>query len=292
MSDLSPWEKRRFEQVLGMSTGFVLDFSDRTFREFVQHSTGIDINQGRYYQGGTSKAKRLRTFWQLETNPTVGKLLGDMLEYSEDTGKRSIECRTVVERLLGKQVSSPQSAKPNETNENELREIALRQRRSQDLASLKDLFLELALEPDRNRAGLELEKLLNRLFALYDLAPAEPFRVVGEQIDGAFLLDNEVYLLESKWEKAALPEAPLLVFLGKIEAKSLYTRGVMIALNGVSSPAADAITRGKVLRFFVMNGDDVLRILGEAISLPDFLRKRMRLLAERGRMFVPFTELQ
>ncbi len=152
-------------------------------------------------------------------------------------------------------------------------------------------FFELAADSDRNRAGLALEKLLNRLFEIFELKPRQPFRVVGEQIDGSFELDGQVYLLESKWEKDALPEADLLIFRGKIEGKSTFTRGVFIALNDISAPARDAITRGKAPSFFVMNGHDLVMILGEAIALPDFLRKRVRLLAEAGCVCVPFSDL-
>jgi hypothetical protein len=97
--------------------------------------------------------------------------------------------------------------------------------------------------------------------------------------------------LESKWEKHHLPEADLLVFRGKIEGKSTFTRGVFIALNGISSQAHDAITRGKAPSFFVVNGYDLMMILTETMSLTDFLRKLVRLLAEEGRVCVPFSEL-
>lgn len=66
----------------------------------------------------------------------------------------------------------------------------------------------------------------------------------------------------------------------------------MIALNDVSGPARDAITRGKAPSFFVVNGHDLTMILSEAISLLDFLRKRVRLLAEEGRVCVHFSEIQ
>jgi hypothetical protein len=65
---------------------------------------------------------------------------------------------------------------------------------------------------------------------------------------------GQIYLLESKWEKCHLPEADLLVFRGKIEGKSTFTRGVFIALNDISTQALDAITRGKAASFFVVNG--------------------------------------
>ena len=36
MSDLPILEQTKFEQLLGMESGYVLDFSDRTFRGFCQ----------------------------------------------------------------------------------------------------------------------------------------------------------------------------------------------------------------------------------------------------------------
>ena len=162
---------------------------------------------------------------------------------------------------------------------------------SRELAALKGEFLQLAGEADRNKAGLALEKLLNRLFTLFVLQPRLAYRVTGEQIDGSFELDGQIYLLESKWEKWPLPEADLLIFKGKIEGKSTFTRGVFIALNDMTAEAREAITRGKAPSFFVMNGHDLMMVLSESMSLPDFLRRRIRLLAEEGRVCIPFPEL-
>ena len=54
------------EKHLGMSGGYVLNFSDRTFGEFVFEAVEIDIHAEKYTAEGTSKAKKLRTFWKLE----------------------------------------------------------------------------------------------------------------------------------------------------------------------------------------------------------------------------------
>ena len=78
---------------------------------------------------------------------------------------------------------------------------------------------------------------------------------------------------------------------GKIEGKSTFTHGVLIALNDITSEARDSITRGKAPSFFVMNGYDLMMILSESIDLTAFLRRRRRLLAEEGRVCVPFVEL-
>ena len=229
------------------------------------------------------KQNRLRAFWQNEDNATVGKLMGDLLDYSGADGAQMEVCRLIVARLLKGNNAAAAPAPPVQAGQS-----VQQQRLSRELRELKDAFFDLAADHDRSTRVCQFEKLLNRLFALFELQPRQPFRVVGEQIDGSFQLDGQTYLLESKWEKHALPEADLLVFRGKIEAKSTFTRGVMIALNDISGPARDAITRGKSPSFFVMNGHDLTMVLGESISLPDFLRRRVRLLAEEGRVCVRF----
>ena len=174
--------------------------------------------------------------------------------------------------------------------EERLRASAVAERTAQ-LARLREEFLGLHQQVDRQAAGYALEKILNRLFALHGLAPREPFKLKGEQIDGSFDLDHETYLVEAKWEKQPLPESTLLVFRGKIEGKSAYTRGVFIALNGITAEAAEAITYGKQPSFFVMDGYDVTVVLSDEIGLVDFLRQRRRLLAEEGLMVVPYPQL-
>ncbi len=165
-------------------------------------------------------------------------------------------------------------------------------RRSQELEKLRQQFFALHDDPDRSRAGLALEKVLSRLFELHHLKPRDSFRVVGEQIDGSFELDHEIYLLEAKWTSDPCPEADLLVFRGKIEGKSKFTRGVFISINGISKEAIVAISQGKQPNFFVVDGYDLTMLLEDNITLVNFLRHRLRLLAEEGRVVLAFTELR
>jgi hypothetical protein len=164
-------------------------------------------------------------------------------------------------------------------------------KRFQQALELKDHYFELCTERDRQKAGFAFEKVLNNLFALHGLTPRDPFRVLGEQIDGSFELDHETYLMEAKWKKEPIPEGDLLTFRGKIEGKSAYTRGLFISISGISNEAKTAIVRGKQPTFFVIDGYDLTMVLSESIELTEFLRQRRRILAEEGLVAVPFSEL-
>ncbi len=64
-----------------MKSGYVLDFSNRTFEEFIFENTGINIYEEKYTYESGSKANRLRAFWNQESNYTVGKLIAALLEH-------------------------------------------------------------------------------------------------------------------------------------------------------------------------------------------------------------------
>ena len=75
MSTLMFGERQSLERALGMGSGYVMSFSDRTFRDFVHEAVARDIDDGQYSIKGTSKANRLRAFWQIEDDPIVARLL-------------------------------------------------------------------------------------------------------------------------------------------------------------------------------------------------------------------------
>ena len=55
-------DRQSLEAFFGMSSGYVLNFSDSTFGEFVFEKTGIDIHSSRYTNEGTSKRKSFGHF--------------------------------------------------------------------------------------------------------------------------------------------------------------------------------------------------------------------------------------
>lgn len=79
MSDLSTIEKRKLEKALGMSSGYVLNFSNRTFEEFFLETLDINIFDSKYEYASGSKANRMRAFWDLEPNFVVAQALEGLI---------------------------------------------------------------------------------------------------------------------------------------------------------------------------------------------------------------------
>jgi len=81
MSRLSHIDRLRLEKFFGMNTGYVLDFSNRTFQDFILEATSKDIYEDKYGTLGSSKANHLRSFWNLEPTYVVSKLTRSMLDH-------------------------------------------------------------------------------------------------------------------------------------------------------------------------------------------------------------------
>lgn len=131
MSSLAAADKRNLEKFFQMDGGYVLNFSDRTFGEFVLETVGVDIHDVKFTTEGASKAKKLRVFWKFESDYTVGMLTQAMIEhrvsYSADLDTETLaladKCRQIANRLLaGKPSLDPLKEHAKILNANHLAE--------------------------------------------------------------------------------------------------------------------------------------------------------------------------
>ncbi len=132
MADLHFTEKRDVEVALDMGKGYVLDFSNNTFADFIADSVRVNIYGGQYSEGGTSKANHLRTFFAKSSNYLAGCLLHDLIEYAKvraedlDWGKpvtnadraRFARCLAIADRWKrDRVVENVEYLKPNAEDE-------------------------------------------------------------------------------------------------------------------------------------------------------------------------------
>ena len=161
MSSLSDIEKRYLEFILDMGGGYVLDYTDGTLGEFFRRY-GVDIHGAKYQSYGTSKAKKLRAFWEREADARVGRALAGMLDFYEakcdlsgkEIDQRILEkSRGIVGRLLGK----AQEGKPVKPVEGFLREeITVPDIRKLPVEPAVLPIVEERIEEARRRRGCQM----------------------------------------------------------------------------------------------------------------------------------------
>lgn len=159
------------------------------------------------------------------------------------------------------------------------------------LVEIRERYLALhSNEGSRQRRGYELEEILLELAKLSSLEVTEPFKVKGEQIDGALKFDGEHYLLEAKWQEKEAANEPVYQFAAKVEGK-MYGRGIFVSVHGFSENVVESLTVGKALRTVFVDGEDLVLVVEGLITLSEMLDHKVRAAQTRGHIYVhPITE--
>lgn len=287
MPNIRTVDMKLIDDLFKMGEGYVLDFSDRTMTAFFAEELNVDIDDPIYKDQGTSKAKRLRCFLNKVDLASSVRTLKALWEYREtdrrDRGEaewvKNAEGRflELLNRMQGKAGVATAVEKPPEPVFDR-----------STLLSLKQRLIKLSgLEPQPR--GFAFEVWLQELFNLFGLEAREPFRLRGEQIDGSFVLHEEVYLIEAKWQSAPTGVADLHVFHGKLEQKAAWTRGLFVSNSGFTEDGLVAFGRGK--RVICMDGLDLFDALDRELPLNHVLERKIRRAAETGLPFVRVRDL-
>ncbi|MGE3509628.1 MAG: restriction endonuclease [Vicinamibacterales bacterium] len=277
------------DRLFGMGGGYVLDFTDRTFRAFLVEELGIDIDEPKYSQEGSSKAKRLRYFLKSCGPDLRVKTLCALWDYRETNRRRSgdeesvpnaeTEFWAMVERLGG---SRPRAkASPPVAPAAAAISLSLSH-------ALRDKLLAVSRRDPQAR-GFAYEGFLRELFDAHGLAPRASFRLIGEQIDGSFELSGETYLLEAKWQGLPTGAADLRAFNAKVEDKAAWSRGLFVSNSGFTEDGLAAFGRGK--RVICMDGLDIHDLLHRQLSFAEVMAKKVRFAAENGTPFIRVRDL-
>ncbi len=169
MSSLKSYEKIILEEVYQMRSGWVLNFNDKRFASFFrEHNINIDLQK--YLILGTSKANRLRAFWEVENDIIVGKILKDLLECARVQGeiKKENEAQNIINRLLGLK---------QETKLSEEDQFLKKEFDKIDLSFIKDPSLSLILNERLNEIEITIK----------NKAPLSSIFLMGSILEGVLL---------------------------------------------------------------------------------------------------------
>lgn len=151
---------------------------------------------------------------------------------------------------------------------------------TQRLEQLKERYIELMQMTPQER-GYALERLLQDVFDAFDLDPRASFRVIGEQIDGGFVIDRIHFILEAKWEQVPAGRAALDAFDAKVDRRSDIAQGLFVAIAGFEPTAVELHSRRRS-PIILMDGGDLYAVLDNRIDLRELLRNKLRHAAMTG----------
>jgi hypothetical protein len=283
LDQLRAVELKLVNDIFGMNSGYVLDFTNATFDDFFLREVGINIYDDAYATGGGSKGKRFRTFLAIAQPRAIVRALTSLWEYRETDRAGRGEPETVlnagdrlsavVERLGGAALPrldrAADSSSPSGGNSpTKVRpDHATLDRLERDFLALH----EMADEPQAR--GYHFEKLLTALFNAWNMDARGGFRLVGEQIDGSFQHGGDTYLLEAKWQRAKTNAVTLHGFQGKVSERPEWTRGLFVSFEGFTDVGLQAFTARRII---LADGMDIYDALTRRIPFPDIITAKTR----------------
>ena len=289
MSDTQSVSKLRARDMMTIEDLFIRDgyvlrfpdgqtaFSDRTFAQFFQEELRINIDDPKWSQEGTSKGKRLRYFLRNVDASTAIKTIKALWEHREIFRKRNRIAENVDDAQSRLKEVLAQLGDASE----EQRAAGAKKQNFQHVKYdvINQALLSLAGLPAQER-GYQFEKFLKKLFDTFELEAEKPFRLVGEQIDGSFVLDGSTYLVEAKWQNQLTGAADLHAFQGKLEQRAAWGRGLFVSYTGFSEVGLSAF--GRARKVICLDGRDLSETFQRQIPLPDVLRQKVRRAVEHG----------
>lgn len=280
--------------------GYVLEFSDPRFAQFMREVAAVDIEAARYHtldpstgrRVRVSKGKRLRAFLASAPEPTVVKVLNALWQYRAryvdeglyapvpDGGERLAQ---VIRSLYGRPVdgmgrASTPSARPDTVHP---------EPSASRIAELLGEFQSI-MQLDPQPRGYAFEAFLKAVFDAWGMQARRGWRNTGEQIDGSFLLGGEVYLVEAKWQATPSNAAALHAFQGKLEAGAEWTRGLFVSYSGFTPEALPAFVSRRVI---LMDGLDLYEALSRQLCMRTVVAEKVRRFSETRRPYVLVREL-
>jgi len=291
MSSIRPIEMKLVDQLFERpgERGYVLDFSNVTFSSFFAQELSADIYDDCFGQRGNSKMNRLRCYLETVPDAKAADALRALWEYREtlvdgfkvDVPHGERRLNDLVKRLGGTPLAT---AAPEPTPTPSRPNIGPAKRQQ-----LQDELIRLTALPPQPR-GLAFEKFLRDLFIAHGMEGGGSINIRGEQIDGSFRLDGQIYLFEAKWQNEKTGAPDLHIFEGKLGQKAVWTRGLFISQSGFTEEGLSAFGRGK--RLICMDGLDLWEALTGPLTLPEVIDLKARRASQTGDIFVRVRDLQ
>ena len=278
-------ERQLIEEVFQMQQGRVLDFSNRTFGEFMRDVVSYDVFE-KY--PGLSKAKIIRKFLDDESDAYVGKFIAKLIKYMYDYGSVKDSNRSQVEKL--NEFAALKLGRPRKSSAKSQTPQVQIIKDTIDYEALKSELVSVHQIQPKQKRGYAFEKFITNLFTTFGLNPRASYKTDHDQIDGSFILDGHTVLIEAKYKEHIIPKSDLVLFSNKLSTKSHFPKGLILTYSEVDKNAISDYTNHSS-RFVIMTVAELFCMCEYKISLEDVLRRKFRALDEEGVVFKEFMKL-
>jgi len=148
-----------------------------------------------------------------------------------------------------------------------------------------DQFLA-AEKLEGQKRGYEFESVFTQLMKISGIPVEEPFKITGEQIDGAIKYGSHYYLIELKWTKSKAAHVEISSLYMKAEGK-LDARGIFISMNGYSKEILQSLPKGKKLTTLLLDGNHFSNVIFGIYTFQELLEHALSHASLQGEIYCP-----
>lgn len=279
-------ELRRFLLNCGVNQGLIaqLDWSQYKI-DIISHLVdGMSMNPQLYSEEllevAIAVAKLGDPKWLLKVQGNGKELYDSAVERIKDF---AVRMKPIIENNEADRVAKSRKAAAEERQQSKAAMATA-------VSKLKSEFSEITQMANAQSRGYAFEKFLTKLFHTFDVTARGSYKINGEQIDGAFTLDNMDYLLEAKWQSEPIDSPDVTVFSDKVDNKLDNTLGLLVSMNGFTERAISNNHKHRP-NVLLLDGGDLAAVLERAIDLPELISKKKIHAAQTGEIMVSAVQL-
>lgn len=152
-----------------------------------------------------------------------------------------------------------------------------------ELLRVRDMFIDAESLSGQER-GYAFEKLFVELMKISSIPVEEPFKIVGEQIDGAIKYGGHFYLIELKWTKSKSAHKEISSLYLKVEGK-MEARGIFVSMSGYSSEIIESLPKGKRLTTLLLDGMHISNVIFGRYTFQELLEHSLSQASLKGQIY-------
>ena len=153
-----------------------------------------------------------------------------------------------------------------------------------ELLRIREKFIEAEKLKEPQKKGYELEKIFPELMKVSGIPVEEPFKIIGEQIDGAIKYDGNFYLVELKWTKKNSAHLEISSLYMKAEGK-MGARGIFISMIGYSKEILESLPRGKEIKVLLLDGMHIANVIFGNYTFQELIEHAITQASIRGNIY-------
>ncbi len=222
---------------------------------------------------------------RLEVSRNFVRILIEQRSFSPQSPNHRIEAAERASLILRQIIADQNKQREYKDQIRRRASEATKETYHSQLLGLREEFLSAVALTGQER-GYAFEKLFVKLMHASGIPVEEPFRIVGEQIDGAIKYDGHFYLVELKWVKRKCNQPDIASLYLKAEGK-LEARGLFIAMEGYSSEVLESLPKGKNMKVLLLDGVHLSNVIYGTYTFQELMEHSISHASLRGEIYCP-----